>query len=286
MASDKDIEVKRPDILRNYKPSDFFKKDTKNKEKTFNVAVPKFSKDSTVLTLGSCFAHHVRNALSNLGFETNALVFYDDEITTTLAMKEHFEWIVGDKELRTENVHERKGIVTLPRINNQLLEYKQKSLNTLINSSCVILTFGLSETWISPDNRSVWYWPGKDKTKAENLTFKVLSTFENYENIKEIVKLIRSVNSMTSIVMTLSPIPLGATFRKDCNINLANCASKARIRSAIDEFIVENNDEKVFYWPSYEYVTQYADPWEEDCRHVKPHVVEEIMKEFTERVTK
>lgn len=284
MTLGKDIEVRLPVNISDKKPTDFFKKNSRTKEKTFSVATPTFSKESIVLTLGSCFAHNVRNALSNLGVKTNEFVFYDDDITTTLAMKEHFEWIVGDKELRVENLHAREGDATLQNIDDKILEYKQKSLNTLTNSSCVILTFGLSEAWIDQDGRSVWRWPGKDKVKSENFNFQILKTENNKSNIQEIIKLIRAVNYEASIILTLSPVPLGATFRKDYNINIANCASKTRIRAAIDEFFIENKDEKIFYWPSYEYVTQHFNPWEEDGRHVKPEVVKEIMEEFTERV--
>lgn len=281
-----DIEIRLPLSYSDKKPSDFFKKDSRNKEKTFNVPVPNLSKDTVILTLGSCFAHNIRNSLSSLGLKTNALVFYDDDITTTLAMKEHFEWIVTDKTFRIENLHARAGHNTLENVNNQVEEYKRQSLITLTNCSAVILTFGLSETWVDPDGRSLWKWPGRDKVKSENLNFKLLSTEENKNNIKEIVSLIRQVNSTASIIITLSPIPLGATFRKDYNINISNTASKARIRSAIDEFLTENPNDKIFYWPSYEFVTQYTDPWQEDGRHVKPEIIQEIMGQFIERTVK
>jgi hypothetical protein len=287
MKPSEDIEVKTPNSFNEKKPSDFFKKDSRSKEKTFNVSLPSFSKESVVLTLGSCFAHNIRNSLSSLGLKTNSLVFYDDDITTTLAMKEHFEWIVADKTFRTENLHARSAGTTLQNINDQIEEYKKQSLVTLTNCSSVILTFGLSETWIDSDGRSLWRWPGRDKVKSENLSFKILSTEENKNNIKEIISLIKQVNPTTSIIITLSPIPLGATFRKDYNINIANTASKTRIRSAIDEFFIENTDDKIFYWPSYEFVTQHADPWEQDGRHVKPEIIQEIMGQFIEKaVTK
>lgn len=284
-ASNKDIEVKLPSIIHSIKPTDFFKRKSRNKEETFNVTIPKIDKSSTVLTLGSCFAHHVRNALSQLGFKTNELVFYDDEITTTLAMREHFEWLLGDKELRTENIHERSGNRTEQNVSSRLKEFKEKSLATLTKSKCVILTFGLSETWVDTDGRSVWHWPGKDRIRMENLSFKLISSAENQQNIKEIVRLIRTINKDCLIVLTLSPVPLGATFRKDFNVNISNCSSKARIRAALDEFFVENEDGKIFYWPSFEFVTQHENPWEDDGRHVKPSVVEEVMKEFVRIAT-
>lgn len=108
----------------------------------------------------------------------------------------------------------------------------------------------------------------------------MLSAQENYENIKKTVELIRQKNSNCSIVFTLSPIPLAATFRNDYNINVSNCASKTRLRAGLDQFFFDNKDEGVFYWPSYEYVTQTENVWQDDDRHVKEETIEKIMNYF------
>ncbi len=52
---------------------------------------------------------------------------------------------------------------------------------------------------------------------------------------------------------------------------------------AVDDLCEKyGGDDKLFYFPSYEIVKDYfVDPYTEDNRHVAPHVMRTIMKEFS-----
>lgn len=272
-------------------PTDSWKKNPKSLERIFDVKVPQLTKDSKVLALGSCFAEHIVNALRNEEIDVDGpanFIFYDDRITTSIAMKEHFEWCCAEEKMSPMTLYSYPGKVSSGKgVENlaasQHVELAKKySLETLEKATLVILTLGLSEVWYDENsNSSVWKWPGK--STAKSLKFKLLSAQENYENIAKIVELIRSKNTSCSIVFTLSPVPLMATFRTDYNINISNCASKARLRAGLDQFFFENKDENIFYWPSYEYVTQTSDVWEPDEQHVKVDVIQQIMNHFLKK---
>ena len=111
--------------------------------------------------------------------------------------------------------------------------------------------------------------------------FKVLSANENRANLKRVYDIIRDHRPDAKIVLTLSPIPLVATFRPVSCIT-ANAVSKASLRVAIDEFMRDlEQDPDLYYFPSYEIVTSYLEaPMRPDLRHPKPEAVEFVMQTF------
>ena len=116
----------------------------------------------------------------------------------------------------------------------------------------------------------------------ENLQFKVISAQENKENIEQICELIYKNNPNATIIMTLSPIPLRATFR-DESIMIANTVSKSSLRVSIDEvYRNKATNHKMFYWPSFEIAQNYfgSDTFVEDNRHVKDAYIKTIMDAF------
>ena len=66
------------------------------------------------------------------------------------------------------------------------------------------------------------------------------------------VDLVRQVNPNAPIVITLSPVPLEATFR-DISCMTADSVSKSVLRVAIDQVMGEHRP-NVCYWPSFEIV--------------------------------
>jgi hypothetical protein len=121
----------------------------------------------------------------------------------------------------------------------------------------------------------------KDLFDPERHGFKVLTVSENKQNIQAIYDCVREHRPDATIIFTLSPVPLTATFRPVSCVT-ANSVSKAVLRVAIDEFMREHpSDRKLFYFPSYEIVKEFhPDPYLEDLRHIKPEVVQMIMGVF------
>ena len=104
---------------------------------------------------------------------------------------------------------------------------------------------------------------------------------ENLDNIEAIYNIIRKHKPEATIILTLSPVPLYATFRPVSCIT-ANTVSKAILRAAIDEFYRNHSTDKdLFYWPSYEIIQFHGkDGFKDDNRHINPVAKKGIMERF------
>ena len=116
-----------------------------------------------------------------------------------------------------------------------------------------------------------------------------LSTVEENEaNLVKIVELVRSVNPSAPIVLTLSPVPLAATFR-GISCLTADCVSKSVLRVALDRTMTRQLP-GVYYWPSFEIVRWLGAhvPWslygtdDGNPRHVSRYLVGKIIDTFIE----
>jgi len=62
-------------------------------------------------------------------------------------------------------------------------------------------------------------------------------------------------NPACKLLVTISPVNLWATFRRDLDVISAGCNSKSTLRAAADEFVARH--ENVFYFPAFEMATIY-----------------------------
>jgi hypothetical protein len=91
-------------------------------------------------------------------------------------------------------------------------------------------------------------------------------------------------NPKASLLITVSPVPLFATFRMDTDVVTANTLSKCTLRTVAEYFAKEHDN--VFYFPSFEFVlTGLSDPWEEDNRHVTKESIAQVMHLFEQLFT-
>lgn len=124
-----------------------------------------------------------------------------------------------------------------------------------------------------------WRSIPRDKFDSSRHGFKAISPDENYVNIKKIIELILKYRPGAKIIITLSPIPLVATFR-DLPCILSNTYSKSSLRCALDRVYSEYCDQ-IFYFPSYEIVLNgFVNNFEPDLRHIKKPILSFIMKLF------
>ena len=86
-------------------------------------------------------------------------------------------------------------------------------------------------------------------------------------------------HSDVQVVVTVSPVPLTATFSQH-DIVLANTLSKSTLRAAAAWWACAH--ENVHYFPSYEIVmnSQRDSAWYADGIHVRPELVRHIMETF------
>lgn len=148
----------------------------------------------------------------------------------------------------------------------------------------VTITLGMIEAWydkeqdlylnFAPSPRVLRKYP----TRFE---FRVTSYEENMANLEDIYQtLSKGCGEGTQIVVTVSPVPLMATFTSR-DIVSANTFSKSMLRTVAETWAFMHDN--VHYFPSYEMVMN-SNPkfaWENDCRHVRGEMAQHIMRIFT-----
>lgn len=143
-----------------------------------------------------------------------------------------------------------------------------------------VVTLGLNECWEMHDGTVISRNPRKNMYQL--VKHKTLTVAENVDNIQRFFDIIKAHNPDFKLIISVSPIPFLATGRADeQHIISANCHSKSVLRVAADELVSKNED--MYYLPSYELVTEcIEEPWEADCRHVKPDTVKKVVNMFKE----
>jgi hypothetical protein len=238
-----------------------------------------------VITLGSCFAQELRSYLERAGFAADTLRI-PEGLNNSHAILDFVSWCVTGRETGTGFRYDTTAA-------GEIREWKPAQspsffLRHLQEAGAFVFTLGLAEVW--QDRVSgVVFWRGvpKDVYDERRHVFRLTTVDENERNIVQAIDLIRRVNS-APIVLTLSPVPLKATFREISCVS-ADCVSKSTLRVALDA-VVARRLPNVYYWPSFEMVRWLGAhlPWPAygfnrgDSRHVTRYLVAQIIDSFIE----
>ncbi len=245
---------------------------------------PLLTPNDGVITLGSCFAAELRYFLNDVGLSSDSF-WVPSGLNNTFALLDFVSWCVRGEQtsrgFRYERTREGKLEDWQPTYE------REQYLNYLRDAGAIVFTIGLAEVWEDARSGAV-FWRGIPESVFDENghRFRVTTTEENQRNIGEIIDLIRQVNSHAPIVITLSPVPLKATFR-DTSCVTSDCVSKSILRVAIDTVMGEKRPD-VYYWPSFEIVKwlgchlPYPVYGTDDgvVRHVSRYVVLNILFEF------
>lgn len=248
-----------------------------------NPAEKKISTQTPIVAFGSCFASNISEYLHERDYNIltkkenkSYVTSMGDGIVHTFAIRQQFEWAWEKKIPSMQLWHgfqaEEFGYS----------EEARQDTEALFNAASVfIITLGLSEIWYDePSGEVFWRAVPAENIDTSRHKFRISSHAENLENLNCIHGLIRKYRPDATVIFTVSPIPLTATFRPiPCLV--ANAASKAILRSALDEFLRTSNDPNMFYFPSYEIVLgSFNHQWTIDRKHVHGHVLDFNMKVF------
>ena len=149
----------------------------------------------------------------------------------------------------------------------------------LLQAEVFVLTLGMNEVWRLKSSgavlsRAPW------RLSSELVEPVVLSVEDNLKELQKMLDLWRLYNPNVKIILSVSPVPLHATFRaRESHVVTANCHSKSVLRVVAEEFCRSNHN--VFYFPSFETV-MYCTPnaWQDDQRHVASCAVDNVMRLF------
>jgi len=169
------------------------------------------------------------------------------------------------------------------------VERREKLRRSLQEGDVFVITLGLSEVWFDQiEGEPMWrtiparlYEPGRHVCRRATVA-------ETLRALYDLDALVDRFLPEKQFVLTLSPIPLAATFRDQSAIT-ANQVSKAVLRAALDEFCGDSaitRKSRYHYFPSYEIVFNLFDhPFLPDNRHVRPEVAGAVMDIFSDLYT-
>lgn len=143
------------------------------------------------------------------------------------------------------------------------------------------MTIGMNEVWFLKNggyalSRAPW------RVAGSCVEPRLLTVEENVRHLSAMWKTWKRFNPDLKLILTVSPVPLHATFRADHqHIVVANAHSKAVLRATADEFVRTHED--VEYFPAFEVVNFCTkDAWHADQRHVSRNAVANVMRTFCE----
>lgn len=244
---------------------------------------PFVTTDTKIVAFGSCFAAHISAHLAHRGYDIltrkNTKAYVNrmaDGMVHTHAIRQQFEWAWENKTpespLWADYDETEFGYTE---------EAREATRSVFDAADLFIITLGLSEIWYDePTGGVFWRVPPKERIDLSRHKFRVATFAETLDNIRAIHRLIRTHRPQAKLVLTVSPIPLAASFR-DVSAISANAASKAIIRAAVDEFFRLEQPEEAFYYPSYDAVSHaFTNAWGDDLRHIHPHILFFMMNMF------
>jgi hypothetical protein len=269
------------------------------------------TRKTPIASMGSCFAREIKRKLLYFNFnyiseETHhpAAVHASaawERSYNTFSMRQIFEYTFGEwqPDLRWW-ISPESGSVQDPyrriilydsvsEAENDFARHRKHSRRALERAQILILTLGLTEIWEDTVDGSVICLPSGPYTREggdmARYRFRVSRYGENLENLERIHAMMAAVNPDCNIIVTVSPVHLWATFRRDLDVLSASCNSKSTLRAAVDEFAVRHDN--VFYFPAFEMATIYTPIrgriWLADGRenfHVNKRTVRFIMRQF------
>lgn len=146
-----------------------------------------------------------------------------------------------------------------------------------------VFTLGLTEAW--QDSRDGAIFPLAPGVAGgvydpETVRFRNFDEGETAADLTAALGFIRAKNPAVRIVLTVSPVPLNATY-EDRHVYISTTLSKAMLRLAAER--VAAAFDACCYFPSYEIITAphvRARYFAEDCREVLPAGVDHVMRLF------
>jgi hypothetical protein len=184
----------------------------------------------------------------------------------------------GDVELR-DPFREEVVFASVEEYEADYDRHLAAAREALLRAEVFVITLGVNEVWYLKADGAVFSrnpW----RLASSLVERRVLGVADNVRELQTMLDIWRAHNPGLRLIVSVSPVPLLATFRGgECHVVAASCHSKATLRVAAEEFVARNRN--VYYFPSYETVLYCTErPWEPDQRHVSPEAVAKVMRLF------
>lgn len=272
---------------------------------------PKFeiNPDSKFFCIGSCFARNIEEHLlySGLDVLSKKIISPLSEWTgrttgiankfTSASMLNEVRWAIEPPQFEDPGLYTETGegwtdLQLAPGVRAVPLERaieRRRYLTTdyfarLKEADVVVMTLGLIEVWY--DRRigaylnaapSMW----SVRREPDRYWLEVTTPEANVAALEEIQSNLKTLNPGVKIIVTVSPVPMAATF-SGVDVVRANTLSKSVLRAAAETFSHKNVD--VDYFPSFEIVTQSPRDvaYGADRLHVTDRIVGPVTQFFSD----
>lgn len=245
-----------------------------------------------VIAFGSCFAAHFLefllkfhyNGADQPGVLDQSWLTISVTFENVLVVLQQFQWAFG-QVTPAANTWVMKDKTIYDATEERRLHLRA----AFENSDVFLVTLGLSEVWFHKESgQPMWRGIPSMTLESDQHGCRRLTVSETVAALRELDRLACEFLPEKRFILTLSPIPLGSTFRKQSAVT-ANQASKAVIRAALDEFITDpgvRERGRFYYFPSYELVFHLFDhPFAHDNRHLRLEVISTVMEIFRRSYT-
>lgn len=151
-----------------------------------------------------------------------------------------------------------------------------------------VFTLGLTEAWLSKRDGAVFpLCPGvAGGSFDEDLhRFHNFDVSETTSDLSGAIKILRERNPNVRIILTVSPVPLVATY-ENRSVLVSTTYSKSVLRVAAE--VVSSGDDRIDYFPSYEVITggyTRGRYFAEDLRSIRDEGVAHVMRLFMSHYT-
>ena len=268
-----------------------------------------------ISTLGSCFAQHLARHIKDSGLRymvTEPLLETEEQTEQAAMMATQFSARYGNiytpcQALQlldrangwetADDVWERNGryfdafrphvraggFATIDELRDARIAHLQAVKRVFTESDVVVFTLGLTEAWMSTMDGAVYPTaPGVIAGSQDNSqhVFRNFSYPEVLSDLLNWCQRVREMNSNVRILLTVSPVPLNATYMPR-NVWTSTTYSKAVLRAVAGDVATELS--YVDYFPSYEIITSpqvHGRYFEDDLREVTSVGVKHVMRVF------
>ena len=277
----------------------------------------KIKKNTKIASIGSCFAREIKKYLLKNGYnyllgETGKNVWCKytkkamhvlehssvawERVYNTFTLKHIVEYTFGERDFSNRFVECKTNEKYIADLIRNAIYYKnieiakfdlddhiKESRRVFTEAELLIITLGLVEVCKYKDD----FFLAQNRTcyglANSDLNFIVSGYKENMDNLCYVYDVLKRHNPKLKFLITVSPVPLSATFRKDVDVLSANLYSKSVLRTVANDFTGSFKD--TYYFPSIE-IANVLCPMlgivncEEDLRHINQRVVNMIMEAF------
>ncbi|UMY16067.1 GSCFA domain-containing protein [Methylobacterium organophilum] len=275
------------------------------------------TREDRIATGGSCFAQNVARALRDTGFHYHVTETAPEGLTEAEAARRQFgtysarygnlyhtrqlvqlfdraydafapeeaAWVRPDGRfvdpfrptIEPEGFADAGAVAEAARVHLAAVRTLFETLDVFV------FTLGLTEGWRARGDGAAYpLAPGVagGAFDPERYAFVNATVSETVADLDGFLERLRGVNARARVILTVSPVPLIATY-EDRHVLVSSTYSKAVLRAAAGE--VAQKHANVAYFPAYEIVTGGPNAgryFEEDLRSVTPAGIAHVMRVF------